>query len=207
MVIKLSRLLFEGIRSKTFDMHEFRGFETLEEMNEYADEHLQRVGLGSSRRVFVLSSRYALKIANGYDDDGVRGIAQNEEETRLSGIRDIGVIVARVTSHDDEYRWIIQELVRPLKSWKEFDGITGYSHEELLDILVDSFSDYQDFRDNYDVDSELANSDFVAALYKLKDYGLDFSDLEGIQQWGKTADNRVVLLDYGGTSDVLEQYY
>jgi hypothetical protein len=148
-----------------------------------------------------------LKIANGYDDDGVRGIAQNEEETRLSGIRDIGVVVARVTSHDDEYRWIIQELVRPLKSWKEFDGITGYSHEELLDILVDSFSDYQDFRDNYDVDSELANSDFVAALYKLKDYGLDFSDLEGIQQWGKTADNRVVLLDYGGTSDVLEQYY
>ena len=205
--MKLSEILFEGIRSATFDLKYFKQLETLDKMNEYADEHLQKVGVGSSRRVFVLSSRYALKIANGYDDEGVRGIAQNEEEARLSNIRDIGVVVAKVQSHDDEYRWIIQELVRPLKSWEEFDSITGYSHQELLGILEQPFSDYQDFRENYEEDSELANSDFVAALYKLKDYGLEFEDLTGRAQWGKTADNRVVLLDYGGTSDVLEQYY
>ena len=58
----------EGIRNTSyaptpFNMREFKAMDEQYEMREYVEDRLQRIGEGSARTVFVLSPRFALKLA------------------------------------------------------------------------------------------------------------------------------------------------
>ena len=57
-----SILLTERIRSKTFDINEFKKFDHFMDALTYARENLRSIGIGTDRQVFLLSSRFALKI-------------------------------------------------------------------------------------------------------------------------------------------------
>ena len=215
-------LFLEKIRSKTFDWNEFKQLTTPTKAEKYAHVHgLQHLGEGSSRTVFVLSSRYALKIASGLED---AGIAQNRAEAELSSNPKTKFVVARVHQHDPKFNWIVSDLVREPEDWGEIETITGVS-----DLDIDWITGYnRGYDDSDDDDSdeplpqpnslkniwdagrqELAENPFVKGLFALQDIGVDLDDYNSgrSEQFGITPDGRVVALDYGFTEKVAREFY
>jgi hypothetical protein len=211
--MKLYPILFEKIRSKdNFDIREFKALKTIPEVRRYVREHeLQKLGVGNSRIVYALSSRFALKIALFN-----QGLEQNEAEVKLSKTPGVEDVIAKVHSYDPEYKWIIADLVRPLnwlhkpKEAKDFESKTGVSSQEFTNLLRHSsdkqFPDrsYGDNpKDDKDPWDNYPDNKFLKGLRKLIDSGVSAPDLGRLEQYGVTPDGRVVILDYGGTVSVL----
>jgi hypothetical protein len=149
---------------------------------QYAEEHgLLKLGEGSTRRVFVLTPKLALKVA--IDDDGR---AQNKKED-AAYYKTHSPIITKVFKNSHDYSWIVSELVRPVKSDQEFYDLTGLersSNRFTLGLFAQK--------------RELEKNDFLQELtkfcqkMKIADY-----DIDRIEQYGVTADQRIVLLDFG----------
>lgn len=204
-MFSMYRFLFES-EGNAFSIEQMASLKSPDEINRYASAHLPLVGQGSTRKVFALSPEFVLKLVNP-DFDENRGIAQNEEETRLSAIEEAQVALARIKSHGEGFLWVIQERVQPLSSWKVFDSVTGFSSKELAKLLRGNYLDVADFQRRAKPNSQFSNSQLVKALFVLRENGLSFDDLKGYQQWGVTTDGRVVLVDFGATDSVLDEYY
>jgi len=156
-------------------------------MHEYARASLEIIGSGSTRTAYVLNTRKALKVAVGdYTDpktlddpdamaraveagEDFTGTAQNRREAEVfAGASDVvKPALAAVLDHDPEYRWIISELVRPLSSDEEMERL-----------------------------AEEAGPAWSEAVDELERTGMFMGDF-GSHNCGKTADGRLVVLDYG----------
>ena len=192
--MKLYPILFEKIRSKdNFDIREFKALKTIPEVRRYVREHeLQKLGVGNSRIVYALSSRFALKIALFN-----QGLEQNEAEVKLSKTPGVEDVIAKVHSYDP-------------KEAKDFESKTGVSSQEFTNLLRHSsdkqFPDrsYGDNpKDDKDPWDNYPDNKFLKGLRKLIDSGVSAPDLGRLEQYGVTPDGRVVILDYGGTVSVL----
>lgn len=160
----------------------------------YADKFLTISGEGSSRVVFILSGRFALKIAKKNS-----GIAQNKAEREAYEKISSKELVAKVYQHDKFDRWLISDLVKPLRTEEEFEQLTGDTFESLEEFLTLVYG-----KATYPDDA----SDFFESVVSLVDEAdLEWGDLTVIDQWGKTTDGRAVVLDYGLTPDVYDEYY
>lgn len=211
----------ERIRSmhgKKFRMNEFTNLTDIEEMHSYARQRLQYLGKGSSRTVFVLSSRYVLKLAgiDAYRDqttvDVNKGLGQNGEEVRISNSPLVKDLVAHVHQHDPDREWIVADLVRPV-DYQEFQEMTGITSWELtylfsdVDIirLIKEYPDLEDVLDDNDL--ELATNPFVLKLARAAaELNLLPGDIH-VDHFGKTPDGRIVLFDYGFTKEVRRRHY
>lgn len=76
---------------------------------------LRYLGAGSSRAVFVLDSKRALKIAIK-----PAGVGQNQAELDATTDSASNALVAKVLQYDPEFKWLVSELVKPLTDHKEF---------------------------------------------------------------------------------------
>lgn len=191
-----------------------------EEMVEFAKKNgLRYLGEGSSRSVFVLDSKRVLKIAMN-----MKGIAQNRTELELS--HDHEAPVARIYQYDTDMWWLVSELVRPIASPEEFKALTGipwhamkrflsghYDHDDLetfqQDMIRKVKENLLDGATIQDVQN-ISNNSFIIKLSKFltsKGSVLMAGDLMLFEHWGKTPDQRVVLLDYGYTEEVYNDYY
>ena len=106
-------------------------------LNLYAKKHLgEPIGEGSSRNVWALSGNKALKIANDYKPEA--GIEQNKQEVDLSTNPKTKDGVAHVLDYDPEYKWIIMELVKPIRfeTAVEYLGIDSPSFEQFLSLVL-----------------------------------------------------------------------
>lgn len=112
-----------GSQAQPFRWKEFREFETTRDAQKYALRSLQQIGQGSSRRVFVLSSRYVLKVAM---KDA--GRAQNLFEYKLSNDPTVSPVLAKVHDADPKGLWLVSDLVKPLNSYApgEFHRVMGF---------------------------------------------------------------------------------
>lgn len=220
----------ESIRSlpgKKFRMNEFTKLVEPQQMHKYAREHLRYLGEGSSRTVFLLSSRYVLKLAglsSKYIPDRAprdmgKGLGQNKAEIEISHSPIAKDLVAHTHQIDPGYKWIVADLVRPV-SRTEFRLMTGISSGDLLHIfsgvdiirLLEENPDlnpddlyHEDLLNEHD--HELATNPFVSKLARA---AAELSLLPGdihVDHFGKTPDGRIVLFDYGFTQDVLAQHY
>lgn len=220
----LSEHLEEKIRTKpgapTFRMNEFTKLNTIEEIHSYAASRLKYLGRGSSRSVYLLSSRYALKIAgivrdqyrpkkiSGYD----KGIGQNRAEIVISENPLVKDIVAHVHQIGPNSNWIVADLVRPIKYY-EFMKLTGIDDGDLKTIadaaenFIDVDSKVEDSWRYSEETIDAAKTPFmraiVAAITKLKLLPGDIVTTH----FGKTPDGRAVLYDYGYTRWVSDLYY
>lgn len=67
---------------------------------------------------------------------------------------------------------------------------------------------YGDHLDRAEEALEALNNPFVQTIMELEDeFALNYADVARAEHWGKTADGRIVLLDYGYTEDVGDMYY
>lgn len=196
-------MIAEQVRSRTFNMQEFKRIQDLRRMHEYADEHLERLGRGCGRTTYLLNSGKIIKIANveGMSDGcGPReGFEQNQAEQALSQQPTISSIVAKVFEHERTFAWIVAELVRPIKSKQEFEHLLGANvgPDELVEIAW--FSNVHQLKrtvDKHGLTSQHAR-DLIAGLRSMKERSVNMFDLQRRDHWGKTNDGRLVLLDYG----------
>jgi hypothetical protein len=191
-----------------------------EEMVEFAKNNgLRYLGEGSSRVVFVLDSKRVIKIAIN-----MKGIAQNRAELELSHDREAPI--ARVYQYDTDMWWLVSELVRPLTSPEEFKALTGIPWQVLKRFINGRYDpdDLETFRQDmirkaqknlFDDTSlqDVQNIDKNPAILKIAKFLTEKGsvllpgDLMRIEHWGKTPDQRVVLLDYGYTDEVYSDYY
>lgn len=202
--------LFEKIRSKSFDWNEFvnvtsigKPFQQRKRALQYAEENgLLKLGEGSSRRVFMLTPKLALKIA--MDDDGR---SQNKKEDVVYN-KTHSPVITKVFKNSDDYTWIVSELVRPVKSDNEFYDLTGININDIRCVLFIATPQSKDvYASSYNASMklkikqshyDLLENDFVKDLIDLvKKTKIAVYDIDRIQQYGVTTDQRVVLLDFG----------
>ena len=190
----------------SFDINRFKKIDDLHLAVVYAERFLTKLGQGSSRSAFLLSSRYALKIAINE-----KGLAQNEAEVDVYTNPQSRPIVARIYSSGDANQWLIADLVKPLDNIEEFESLTGTDWvDEFGHWVADGIRNkqvlpgtppfakavIQTALDNHLMFADLAQTDFSQGVHK----GL-------LGHWGKTPDGRVVLLDYGYTEGVYDSHY
>lgn len=183
-------------RGRRFDFSKFKRLDDIDDMLHYASLYLEFLGKGSSRAAFIFSSRYALKVA--LND---KGLAQNEAEVNVYTNPTSKPIVAKIQAFDPRFRWLVSELVNPLQNEGEFKKLSGTDWEEFIEQIYDIniAGQHQEGR-RY---SPIA----LATATTMKQNQLLLGDIDAIPHWGKTHDGRVVLLDYGLTSDIAKTHY
>lgn len=203
-----------NISKLKFNLLNFDLNQSLDDKLNYADEHLQVIGAGSSRIVYILSGKKVLKIAKNE-----KGFAQNEQEFNVFSDPDSKNIVAKIFDHADDFSWLISELTRPLKSEKEFANLLGLKKNNSEPNFEYYFLDNpQQFiknigRDNLHLIDQYYEGDdkIIKFAYDLKTfiekYDLAWVDLQPYHQWGKSPDGRLVLIDYGYSNDIAYKYY
>lgn len=173
---------------------------------------LRFLGEGSSRIVFALDSKKVLKLAID-----VRGVAQNKAEVETFQSSPNG-LVASIFRFDPAYQWVISELVRPLNDANEFQQLTGISWGIFRRLVGENHEDWkgnipdilrrvgQKNTSPHMVYNNPFTKNAMNSLARLPTPLLG-ADLNRIEHWGKTPDQRVVLLDYGYTQQVSDDHY
>lgn len=134
----VSQVLLE-IRSN-FKWNEFKKLRNQEARMEYLEKTgTQELGRGSSRAVFLLSNRYVLKMA--VPDNLETGKAQNREEVNLATDPDVKPVVTPIFDAAKDYSWVVSEVVREMKSPKEFKELTGLDFYQMNSLLSRFFDE------------------------------------------------------------------
>ena len=201
-------LVIEKIRSRktpggeTFDLKRFKSLKNLGDLHNYAGKYLDKLGEGSSRAAYLMSGRYALKIALNN-----KGIGQNEAELDVYTNPATKRIIAKIYAADERDMWLVSDLVKPITSEEEFEQLAGVSWKDFSKQVYDGikFHDVDNASDFSKAVVATAHSNHLMVGDLIDQLNSPFKSV--IDHWGKTPDGRVVLLDYGFTEEVDKQHY
>lgn len=193
-------ILTEKLRSKSFNWDEFKKIKDLKEVERYAQMHLKFLGAGSSRATFILNSKKVLKIAT----KRLKGRAQNKAEVDIITNPNHKSALTQIYDLDaDNYNWIVSDLVRPISNEDEFFKLTSLDFDDFYDSLFGSHPKAGYYYSAKEDEHPLTKS----TAHLIKTTKLMPGDLMDVEHWGKTADGRVVLYDYGFTTEVYDTFY
>lgn len=197
-------VLLERLRSKQFNLRDFKSLHKQVHCINYAMNTLKELGEGSSRKTFILSSNYVLKVAY------TRDLSQNKAEVDAYTHPQTRDVFAKIYDFDENYYWLISEIVRPLQSEDEFYKLTGLKLEDsykpfvmisqktkvpgIITIIKDFIHDDEQLPSSF---TEQQKQFVISLINVFKTMRLDYGELRYIGHWGKTKDGRVVILDYG----------
>jgi len=183
-------------KSARFEFNEFKKLPKLVSMIEYADSRLEYLGQGSARTVFRFTGTKVLKLANTL----TKGVSQNKAEVDIYTNPKTASITTKIFDYDPKFRWLVSEIVRPFTDEDDFGQIAGVSWRAFEEMLYQ-----RRMPEGWDdVDPEILR--LMHAALTLGNVGLVEGDLTVLKHWGKTADGRVVVLDYGYTEKVQQSY-
>jgi hypothetical protein len=195
----LSEFIAEAIKAAPgFNINALKQLKTVPEIYQYVKQYLRPMGRGSSRMTYLLSSGKILKLAKN-----AAGLDQNQAEVDVFTNPSTKDVVARIFDYDSQNKWLVSELVKPL-SWDQFESITRWGWEEFVDALKAELKG-SGVREG-DIPPHMKKW-FDAVIDMVQANKLSLGDLTVDDHWGKTASNRVVLLDYGLTYDVGDKHY
>jgi len=188
--VQRSSILFyklSKIRSDKFEWNDFTTIRDPHTILKYCQDNLNFIHKGSSRAAFILTGRFVLKVALN-----LAGQEQNKQEYNVYQETKFKNLITKVYDHDSKFYWIVVDLVKPLSH----AGETNYDSMFTINHGVVHKSDY------LKPDQLQSLKEFIA------EQGDDFnaSEVQRVGQWGKTADGRFVLLDYGLNDDVYRNY-
>jgi hypothetical protein len=175
-----------------FDVRKFKSLENINMMKAYADSFLSVLGEGSSRIAYSLTSGKVLKIALNE-----KGIAQNNTEMDVFTNPTTRPMISKIIDYDSDYRWIIADSVRAFNNESEFREETGIIFGEFVNNVKDAVNKIEA------PDTTLAYN----TVKTIQNTELLLGDIARVDHWGKSADGRVVLLDYGFTKEVWKKHY
>ena len=210
-----------------FNMNVFKKFsedyDAVKKMHDYAGQHLQVLGEGSSRTAFALSTSKVLKIINISKRAEAKGKAQNEAEVDVWTNPSTKMIAAKIFDFDGKrYDWLVMETAQQINNrmfQKILDIPFGIDYSEMIEVMVgkksirDIISDLE-WRDNFSNETEGIIRKYIenpppymsALLALIKNSNLTLGDINA-EHFGKTADGRIVLFDYGCTNEVWLSHY
>lgn len=196
-----------------FDLTEFSKLTSFNKRIQYCQERLKRISSGSSRIVYMVDDTKVLKIARNK-----KGLAQNEVEATNSNYHDIKDITARVFAYDNNDLWIEMELARKV-TLQIFKQVTGFSFEDYCTAL-NNYSVDVNPQKNRNIRKKPLEQNIVDAMWEdefvydiftfIGGYDLPVGDLCKLNSYGLVKRNGVdtiVMIDYGITSDVWDEYY
>lgn len=209
------KFLVEAAANPLFKIRDLKKLKSPREVIPYADEHLERLGKGSSRVVYRIGPRKVLKVALN-----TSGLAQNEAEVDIYTSPRTKRIVSRIYDYDSSgYGWLISEIVREFEVGEfvyefdvDFDVFCGHFKSAVKSIKSGELGreDWEEIYGLLDEDaypSESYYDFFEAVLTTALNGNLLPGDICYEQHWGRTADDRVVLYDYGFTESVRDEHY
>jgi len=175
-----------------FNFKKFKSLNNVRKMKAFADSFLQKLGQGSSRAAYVFSSNKVLKVAINK-----KGIAQNKTELDVFTNPQTKPMISKIVDYDPNYMWLLADSVREFKSERDFEIAAGISFDDFI----------YDVKDVKAGRLETDNPLVMNTVNTINSTDLLIGDIAIVEHWGKSADGRVVLLDYGFTKEVWENYY
>ena len=206
-------LISERVRHSNFDINEFRTLVAAEKSLShkrrvamaYCNKYLTVLGAGSSRAAFRFSSRFAIKVAMNGD-----GNEQNAQELKVYSNPKIRPLLTKIVEHDGNNVWLMAEIVREIGSQREFFEMIGMPKNinvslfQFMFYIEDKTDGLAEINGRSVEMSEIENlfspelNMFIEQLRDLVSEGNLYTiELAVPGHWGKTADGRLVLLDYG----------
>lgn len=115
-------LISEVLRG--FNLNKFKTIPSIIGRIKYANSILPKLGKGSSRIVYALSSDKVLKIA--LND---KGFAQNNAELELYTSPETKPVVAKIYDASPDNSWLISEIVQPFSNSRaDWQAATGFDY-------------------------------------------------------------------------------
>jgi hypothetical protein len=205
-------ILTEKLRSKIFNINEFKRLKNLGDIWNYAYDNLEFLGAGSSRGTWLLSSGKVLKVARW--DAELKGLSQNEAEVKIYTDLASTKFVAKIFDYDKQYQWLISELVKPIKSEDEFCNLldlnpqSGFDFKTLAQLGELGYNEARHIAAEENINLPDKTWDFIIAYeIFLNNHGLIPADIRVLSHWGKTASGNVALLDYGYDQNISGHLY
>lgn len=110
-----------------FSFEELENCESYLEKIDYAKQHLELLGEGISRNVFVLDEKRVIKFAKNED-----GIFENNVEKNYSDSN--WERLARVLEYDEDFMWVVCEKSSPITE-ESFEQMTGINMDDFYNHL------------------------------------------------------------------------
>ena len=210
-------MLTEMAYPVTFSFDEFNRIKSFNGKLKYANDRLKKLSSGSARVVYQIDNEKVLKIAKNK-----KGIAQNTIESDY-GLQQMYDIVARVYEIDDNDNfWLEMELAKKL-SPSRFKSIVGLSIDDVEHFLKlyrfthDPLKYFDSVQNKtyqaYELEFNKLTEDhpFLAELeMMIGNYDFVTGDFGKISSYGEVERDgvpTVVLIDFGLTSNVWEDFY
>lgn len=166
----------KGLSGDRFDMKKFKSLPGSDQMIVYANKFLQKLGEGSSRIAFLMSGKYALKIALNQ-----KGLSQNEAELDVCTNPASKAVVAKIYDFDDKHRWLISDLVREISNEAEFKSLTGVRWTEEFCVWTSHGIRMKKVPENLPDDMEIVRSTIKMAIAN----NLLPGDITKLEHWGR----------------------
>jgi hypothetical protein len=210
---KLIESYLEEDYPTNFDLKEFSKLTSYNKRIQYCQERLKRISSGSSRIVYMVDDTKVLKIARNK-----KGLAQNDVEATNSNYHDIKDITARVFAYDDNDLWIEMELARKVTP-QIFQQVIGFTFDDYCGAISNYYSNNNPqkarYIRKYNIDKETVDAmwenEFIKDIFSfLGGYEVPVGDLCKLNSYGlvkRNGEDTIVMIDYGITSDVWDEYY
>jgi hypothetical protein len=208
---EISTLLDEDYPTH-WDVEEFKKLTSFNARIKYCEANLQRISSGSSRIVYKIDDEKVLKLAKNR-----KGLAQNETEIEYSQYYDLSGVLAKVYEYDTGNLWVEMELARKVRV-SDFKKITGFTFKEFEMAIHNYGIDTGNGRNSIgkmpldkNIQEKMWEDEFVYGIFDyIGNYGIPVGDLMRLSTYGIVKgdnDERIVIIDYGLTSDVYTSYY
>lgn len=192
-----------------FNMDEFKKLRQFSKRVQYCKDNLRFIAAGTGRMTFMVDDTKVLKLAKNE-----KGIAQNEVEIQWGGDYYFDSILAHTFDSDDNGLWVEMELAKKVTP-TIFKQYVGVDIKTVYHYLANRFAENRRSMYSYPIDPEvneqLHNNDFVTTLYELGNaQGVEAGDFGRLSTYGlvnREGENRVVVIDFGITNDVIQSYY
>lgn len=165
----------------------------------FCEANFQKLKAGSGRIAYDYNAELVLKLAKND-----KGIEQNKTEADGFIQQHYKDIVANVIDSDPNDIWLLSE-----KAFKvtptEFKNLLGTSVDNLRNFLNKKFNSNNNF--TIENEDQLNNNPIIEELMDLMaNFSMPPGDICRISSWGKVR-NRLVLIDYGLTNEIYNEFY
>lgn len=190
---------------QSFNMEQFKNIKSFSQRVKYCDTRLRKISSGSGRIVYQIDDEKVLKLAKNN-----KGVAQNEVESEYY-LQNYDV-TARVFDSDDDGMFVEMELARRLTK-NIFKQIVGFNFDLIvpyLENIIGKYGSYKSPISQQDKEFLDENEWMIDLLSLASDYDMPTGDLGRLSSYGvvtRDGQDAVVLIDYGSTWGVYNDYY
>lgn len=196
-----------------FDLDKFDSLSGYKSRLDYAAKNLKMLGYGSARCAFDLGNEKVLKVSRSEVGD-----AQNQAEVE-SGY-DKYDLFAKIFSHGSDYGWLIMEKTEPMYE-EDFESLMNCKWTDIISTLeymdtgkgTEKYYDLCVYATNPAFNKTITYTFFSNLINWYEEEEPERSvweDLDDEENWGwvmRKGKKLPVIIDYGATQNIMQQYY